>query len=414
MQGTLLRIDWLAMMLVYGAALYAVAAVLASLVPVSRAAARERRSFPARAPVPVSVLKPLCGAEPRLFDNLATFCEQTHPCFELVCGVSRADDSAIAIVHRLQAAYPHCRISLVVDPRVHGTNLKVSNLINLAQWAAHDVFVIADSDIAVEADYLERVCAPLADPLVGVVTCLYRAKGIAGFWSRVGAQFINEWFVPSVRIAHAFGSTRFGFGATLALRRSTLAGIGGFERLRNTLADDYWLAGHVRESNLRTVLSPVVVETDVTERTLAALWDRETRWLRTIRSVNRAGFALLFVTFTLPWMVCGAWLAFALHRASVHPAMSIALVVAAVTGVSARVILHAMMGGERRLFGRDLALMPVRDALLLAQWMTGAFGSTVVWRGVRVPVEATDNATDNATTVFRTEPASALEVSDGR
>src|SRR5690349_14934858 len=187
MQGTLLRIDWLAMMLVYGAALYAVAAVLASLVSVSRAAARERRSFPAPAPVPVSVLKPLCGAEPRLFDNLATFCEQTHPCFELVCGVSRADDTAIAIVHRLQAAYPHCRISLVVDPRVHGTNLKVSNLINLAQWAAHDVFVIADSDIAVEADYLERVCAPLADPLVGVVTCLYRAKGIAGFWSRVGA-----------------------------------------------------------------------------------------------------------------------------------------------------------------------------------------------------------------------------------
>jgi ceramide glucosyltransferase len=384
-------------------------AVLASLVSVLRAAAHERRSLPTRAPTPVSVLKPLCGAEPRLFDNLATFCEQSHPCFELICGVSSANDSAIAIVHRLQAAYPHCRISLVVDPRVHGTNLKVSTLINLAQWAHHDVFVIADSDIAVEADYLERVSAPLADPQVGVVTCLYRAKGIAGFWSRVGAQFINEWFVPSVRIAHAFGSTRFGFGATLALRRSTLAGIGGFERLRNTLADDYWLAGHVRELNLQTVLSPVVVETDVTERTLAALWDRETRWLRTIRSVNRTGFASLFVTFTLPWIVCGAWLAFALHRANEHPAVSIALVVAAVTGASARVILHALMGGERSLFWRDLALMPVRDALLFAQWVAGAFGSTVVWRGVRVPVEATDNAT-----VFRPEPANALEVSDGR
>src|SRR6266702_630016 len=143
MQDTLLRIDWLPMMLVCGAALYALMAVLASLVSVSRAAAHERRSLPARAPMPVSVLKPLCGAEPRLFDNLATFCELSHPCFELICGVSSANDSAIAIVHRLQAAYPHCRISLVVDPRVHGTNLKVSNLINLAQWAHHDVFVIA-------------------------------------------------------------------------------------------------------------------------------------------------------------------------------------------------------------------------------------------------------------------------------
>ncbi|ACC70369.1 bacteriohopanetetrol glucosamine biosynthesis glycosyltransferase HpnI [Paraburkholderia phymatum] len=406
MQDALLHIYWLPMVLAFGAALYAVVAVLASRVSVSRAAASEGRA----APTPVSVLKPLCGAEPRLFDNLATFCEQTHPCFEVICGVSRADDPAIAIVHRLQAAYPRCRISLVVDPRIHGTNLKVSNLINLAQWAHHDVFVLADSDIAVEPDYLERVCAPLADPQAGVVTCLYRAKGIAGFWSRVGAQFINEWFVPSVRIAHAFGSTRFGFGATLALRRATLERMGGFERLSNTLADDFWLAEHVRELGLATVLSPVVVETDVTESTLSALWDRETRWLRTIRSVNRLGFAFLFVTITLPWIVCGAWLAFALHGAALHPAALAALVGACVTGLSARVILHAMMSGERHMFWRDLALMPVRDALLFAQWMAGSFGSTVVWRGVRMPVEDTGAPA----TVFRPEPVKALEVSDGR
>jgi ceramide glucosyltransferase len=406
MQDALLHIYWLPMALAFGAALYAVVAVIASRISMARVAASERRA----APTPVSVLKPLCGAEPRLFENLATFCEQTHPCFEVICGVSRADDPAIAVVHQLQSAYPHCQISLVVDPRVHGTNLKVSNLINLAQWARHDVFVLADSDIAVERDYLERVCAPLADPQAGIVTCLYRAKGIAGFWSRVGAQFINEWFVPSVRIAHAFGSTRFGFGATLALRRATLERMGGFERLSNTLADDYWLAEHVRELDLATVLSPVVVETDVTESTLAALWDRETRWLRTIRSVNRAGFAFLFVTITLPWIVCGASLAFALHGAPVHAAVPVALVAAAVTGVCARVVLHAMMSGEPNMFRRDLALMPVRDVLLFAQWMAGSFGSTVVWRGVRMPVEDTDSRAG----VFRHEPAKAFEVSDGR
>lgn len=406
MQDALLHIYWLPMALAFGAALYAVVAVIASRVSTVRAAAGERSA----APTPVSVLKPLCGAEPRLFENLATFCEQTHPCFEVICGVSRSDDPAIAVVHRLQAAYPHCRISLVVDPRIHGTNLKVSNLINLAHWARHDVFVLADSDIAVERDYLERVCAPLADPQAGIVTCLYRAKGIAGFWSRVGAQFINEWFVPSVRIAHTFGSTRFGFGATLALRRATLERMGGFERLNNTLADDFWLAAHVRELGLNTVLSPVVVETDVTESTLAALWDRETRWLRTIRSVNRVGFAFLFVTITLPWIVCGAWLAFALRGMAVHPAVSSALVAAAATGVAARVILHAMTSGGRTLFRRDLALMPVRDALLFAQWMAGSFGSTVVWRGVRIPVEDAGSPA----TVFRHEPVKALEVSDGR
>ncbi|MEM5436970.1 bacteriohopanetetrol glucosamine biosynthesis glycosyltransferase HpnI [Paraburkholderia diazotrophica] len=416
MQDALLHIYWLPTALALAAAVYAVIAVVASIVSTSRVAAAERRV----APSPVSVLKPLCGAEPRLFENLATFCEQTHPCFELICGVSRADDAAVAIVHRLQTVYPERQISLVIDPRIHGTNLKVSNLINMAEWARHDVFVIADSDIAVEADYLERVCAPLDDPQVGIVTCLYRAKGIAGFWSRVGAQFINEWFVPSVRVAHMFGSTRFGFGATLALTRATLERIGGFERLRNTLADDYWLAGHVRELGLETALSPVVVETDVTECTLPALWDRETRWLRTIRSVNRAGFTFLFVTITLPWMLCSAWLAFALHGgahssglahgALAHPAVSIALIVATVTGISARVILHAMMSAERNIFWRDLALTPVRDALMFAQWLAGSFGSTVVWRGVRMPVEEKDNAA----AVFRPEPVKALEVSDGR
>jgi ceramide glucosyltransferase len=426
MQDALLHFYWLPIatgcVLVFGAALYAVVAVIASVVSVARAA-RDDARVRARAARPVSVLKPLCGAEPRLFENLATFCEQTHPCFELVCGVSRADDPAVGIVRRLQAAYPRRAISLVVDSRIHGTNLKVSNLINVAERARHDIFVLADSDIAVERDYLARVCAPLDEPGVGIVTCLYRAKGIAGFWSRVGAQFINAWFVPSVRVAHLFGSSRFGFGATLALTRSTLERIGGFERLGNTLADDYWLAGHVRELGLRTVLSSVVVETDVTESTLPALWDRETRWLRTIRSVNRIGFSFLFVTITLPWMLCAAWLAFALHGGGTgsSPIMTIALACALLTGVAARVILHAITGGERHTFWRDLALTPVRDGLMFAQWLAGSFGSTVVWRGVRMPVEANGMNTVDAVDgdinvrakVFRPEPVEVLEVSDG-
>jgi len=394
---------------VFGAALYAAVAVLASIVSVARAARDERPG----SIFPVSVLKPLCGAEPRLFENLATFCEQTHPCFELICGVSRADDPAVGIVRRLQAVYPKRAITLVIDSRVHGANLKISNLINVVRRARHDVFVLADSDIAVECDYLERVCAPLAEPGVGIVTCLYRAKGIAGFWSRVGAQFINEWFVPSVRVAHMFGSTRFGFGATLALTRATLERIGGFERLGNALADDYWLAEHVRELGLRTVLSPVVVETDVTESTLPALWNRETRWLRTIRSVNRVGFTFLFVTITLPWMLCAVWPVLTLHGGSGLPHVAaIAVAFATLTGVAARVILHAIAGGERHTFWRDLALTPVRDGLMFAQWIAGSFGSTVVWRGVRMAVEDAGEKEAHVK-VFRPEPAEVLEVSDG-
>jgi ceramide glucosyltransferase len=337
----------------------------------------------------VSVLKPLCGIEPRLYENLVTFCEQAHPCFQLLCGVSSPVDPAIGVVRRLQAAYPHCDIELVIDSRVHGSNLKVSNLINMAQRARHDIIVLADSDIAVEPDYLDTVTAPLADPDTGVVTCLYRAQSVGGFWPRVGALFINEWFAPSVRVAHAGGSRRFGFGATLALRRTTLEDIDGFETLKDCLADDYWLAEHARALGLNTVLSSVMVATDVIEPTFTTLWLREMRWLRTIRSVNLPGFAFLFITFTSPWLLVGSALLLGVNNGdgiSIHPFMSLTLSISIVTGIIARILLHARSARISRTFWRDLPLVPLRDTLLTLQWLGAVFGSHVVWRGARMSV----------------------------
>ena len=337
----------------------------------------------------VSVLKPLCGTEPRLYENLVTFCEQAHPCFQLLFGVCSPVDPAIGVVRRLQAAYPQCDIKLVIDSRVHGRNPKVSNLINMVQWARHEVIVLADSDIAVKPDYLDTVTAPLANIDTGVVTCLYRAQSVGGFWPRVGALFINEWFAPSVRVAHAGGSRRFGFGATLALRRTTLESIGGFETLKDCLADDYWLAEHARALGLNTVLSPVMVATDVIEPAFTTLWLREMRWLRTIRSVNPLGFAFLFVTFTTPWLFASTLLTLSLTAADAAPTHSFAATTASIgtaTGCIARILLHARSARWSRTFWRDLPLVPLRDMLLALQWLGAVFGSHVVWRGARMPV----------------------------
>jgi ceramide glucosyltransferase len=335
----------------------------------------------------VSVLKPLCGIEPRLYENLVTFCEQAHPCFQLLFGVSSPADPAIGVVRRLQAAYPRRDIELVIDSRVHGSNLKVSNLINMAQRARHDIIVLADSDIAVDPDYLDTVTAPLADPNTGVVTCLYRAQSVGGFWPRIGALFINEWFAPSVRVAHAGGSRRFGFGATLALRRTTLESIGGFEALKDCLADDYWLAEHARALGLNTVLSHVMVATDVIEPTFTTLWLREMRWLRTIRSVNPRGFASLIITFTSPWLLVGALLAYGSGSADpARPAMALTLSISTATGIIARILLHGRSARYSRTFWHDLPLVPLRDILLFLQWLCAVFGSDVVWRGRRMSV----------------------------
>lgn len=376
-------LTWLLVALCCATTLYAVVAALA--MPFFSKRSRNRNIGCAS----VSVLKPLCGIEPRLYENLVTFCNQAHPCFQLLFGVSSPVDPAIAVVRRLQAAYPHCDIELVVDSRVHGSNLKVSNLINMAERARHDIIVLADSDIAVEPDYLDTVTAPLADPDTGVVTCLYRAQSVGGFWPRVGAMFINEWFAPSVRVAHAGGSRRFGFGATLALRRETLEDIGGFEALKDCLADDYWLAERARELGLHTVLSPVMVATDVIEPTFTSLWLRELRWLRTIRSVNSPGFASLFITFTAPWLMIGAALLLGMNNgdgATAHPWMALILWISTLTGTIARILLHARSARYSRSFWHDLPLVPLRDTLLALQWLAAVFGSHVVWRGVRMSV----------------------------
>lgn len=350
--------------LTLAAALYACAALLC------RARVRKSAEVGVSAPAfPVTVLKPLCGPEPNLEANLATFCMQSHPRFQLVFGVRDPNDPAIAVVRRLARRFPAVDMELVVDPRIHGSNLKVSNLINMTRAARHPWLVLADSDIAVGPDYLERVTQPLADPGVGIVTCLYRGRALGGFWSRMGALFIDTWFIPSVRVASGGGGSAFGFGATIALRAATLRAIGGFEALRDRLADDNRLGELTRRQGLRTVLSDVWVSTDVGEDSLRALWPRERRWMQTIRSLNPLGYGFSFITFTLPMLALGLWLA----PAPLNWAM-------ALLGTSARLALHWRRPAPGLPPAGHAALAPLRDCLLLLEWLSAFAGSTTRWR----------------------------------
>ena len=323
-------------------------------------------------PAPATVLKPLHGAEPRLYENLRSFCQLNHPNYQLVFGIRDPDDPAIAVVERLRAEFPQRSITLAVDPRIHGANFKVSNLMNMLPHAQHDLLVLADADICVRADYLARVTAPLADPGVGIVTCLYYGVPGPSFWSRLGRLFIDDWFAPSVKLSHAFGSTRFAFGSTIALRRDALETIGGLAALRDTLADDFWLGELTRRAGLRTVLSDVVVGTDVSESTLKDLWSHELRWLRTIRSIAPAGFAMTFVCFTSPLLLLGLCLAPGPFTAGL-----------ALLGGGARVLLHFLQRriSDQAFAWHEVLLIPLRDALLLMEWAIALAGWQVRWRG---------------------------------
>ena len=275
-------------------------------------ASRAFRAAPQHRPVslpPATVLKPLCGREPELYENLRTFCEQDYPAWQIVFGVRDAQDPAVDTVRRLQAEFPHLDLQIAINPAQHGTSRKVSNLLNMMPLARHDYLVIADSDVRVRPDYLQRVIAPLLDDSVGIVTCLYLGRPRPGLWSMLGSLFINEWFIPSVRVAALLGSRSFAFGATLALRRQTLMRVGGFAAIADQLPDDYRLGELTRRLGLRTVLTEAEVETCVNEADLNGLMQHELRWLRTIRTVQPVGYALAGITFGLPAACLGSLLA---------------------------------------------------------------------------------------------------------
>ena len=353
----------------------ALAAAPAAYLGVALWAVRRRATRAAAPPAhrpAVTVLKPLCGVEAGTYDCLRSFCALTYPRYEIVFGVQDPADPAVAIAERLVREFPSLRLRIVADRRQHGTNRKVSNLINMLGVAAYDHLVLADSDIRVAPRYLDAVIAPLLEPGVGVVTTAYRAVARPGLASWLAATFVNDWFYPSVCVAAAFGSREFAFGATIALRRDALEAIGGFEAIADQLADDYALGEETRRRGLRTVLAAVEVETVVEERSLRDSLRHLLRWLRTIRAVRPAGYAASLVTFGVPVAAIGAVLA------GGGPPAAVALGIAAL----ARLVLHYEVRGRGAPWWDWLAL-PLGDSLSLALWCWGFVTRSVRWHGDR-------------------------------
>lgn len=325
---------------------------------------------------PVTLLKPLYGAEPDLSENLASFLAQPWGApLQMVCGVQRAEDPAIDVVAEVQARHPDAAIDLVRDDRAIGANAKISNLAHCVQQARHDVLILSDSDIAVGPDYLPAVMAALVRPGAGAVTCLYRGVGIQGIWSRLVALGIDLHFLPSALIGLATGLAHPCMGSTIALRRETLERIGGFEAFADVLADDHAIGAAVRGLGLTMEVPDMLVTHSCGERSLGDLWRHELRWNATIRSVDPAGYAGSFILHPLPLallgMAMGGWL---------------------VTGGIAILLAIAVRGAiALRLDHRPLPVLllaPIRDLLSFALFLSSWRARSVDWRGAQLRIES--------------------------
>lgn len=336
---------------------------------------------PVRRP-PVTLIKPLCGDEAELYENLKSFCTLDYPDIQIVFGVRDQTDPAVGIVHRLQADLPHADIALVVNSSLYGTNYKISNVINIMAAAKNDVLILSDSDMHVTPDYIDAIVGGLERPGTGLVTCLYIGRPTTGLWSALGAAGINFWFLPSATISKLLGGKTGCYGATLALKRSVLDEIGGFAALKDQLADDYALGALVRDSGRDVTVVPYFLDTTVDEPTYGALFRHELRWARTIRNTEAAGYAATAITHPVPWALLA--LAASLVAGLSWPMLFVILVIPAICRLVLVAIVVRSLGAPKPRWW----LLLLRDLLSLVILVLAFCGRSVSWRNSAFRVDS--------------------------
>jgi ceramide glucosyltransferase len=349
------------------AAVLAGCGVAYNLLAVVAALKFRRRNTLADYTPPVSILKPVRGRDARFYEAIRSHAVQRYPEFELIFGASDPNDSALADIERLRFEFPHVPIRIVATAN-DAPNGKVGSLEILAREARYDVLLVNDSDILVEPDYLARVAGMLADERVGLVTCLYRGRGLS-IASKAEALGIATEFAPSVLVARLIAAGGFALGSTMALRVADLKSIGGFAAIREYLADDYQLGARIAGLGKYVALSDSVVETSLGAGSWADVWKHQVRWSRTIRVSRPAGYFGYLVTQVTFWSIIAAACGY----------RRVALACVAVRLIAA----VAAMGSLGYMKAAQLPLVPLRDLFGLVVWAAGMVGREVEWRGFR-------------------------------
>jgi ceramide glucosyltransferase len=324
-----------------------------------------------RASPPISILKPLAGAEEGLEENLRSFFEQCYPTFEILLAVRSATDPAIAVVEGLQARYPAVPSRLLVTGEPPYPNAKVYSLDRMLAAARYDLVVMADSDIRVTPDMLSTLAAEFADEKLGMATCPYRVAPGHSFWSMLEAIGLNTEFLAGVLVARMLEGMKFALGPTIAARRETLERIGGFDAVKDYLAEDFVLGKLAAEHGYGVILSSYVIEHRIGAQSFGANLRHRLRWSRSARRSRPAGYIGQIFTHALPlalllWAVSPAW----------WPVVAVTVVfrAAAAWAAAGHVLRDPLM---RKLWW----LLPLQDAANLLVWCAGFFGNTILWRG---------------------------------
>ncbi len=315
----------------------------------------------------ISVLKPLAGRDLGLQENLRSFFTQEYPNFEILFAVRREDDPAVAVVRRLQSEYPGTAADLIVTGEPPYPNAKVYSLDRMLTGARHDLLVMSDSDIRIGREFLRGVAAEFADGKIALATCPYRAIGGPSLWSALEAEGMNTEFLAGLLLARMLEGVRFAVGPTIVARRGMLRAIGGFERLKDYLAEDFMMGKLAAERGFGVILSRNIVEHRIGSQDRRSNWIHRLRWNRSTRRSRPSGYAGQLFTNPLP---------IAIVLIAVQPAWWPALIAALAFRAAAAWATSKTVLDVRPNWWRVAA----QDLLSFAFWIAGFFGNTIVWR----------------------------------
>ncbi len=350
--------------------------VVGSVWALFRATRRQRRVSRSES-TPVSVLKPLCGADDQLESNLETFFRQTHQAYEIVFGVEGSDDPAAAVVRRLRARYPEVRARLVVHDGGRALNPKVSNLRAILEAGTHDVVVISDSNVAVTPDYVQRMLGQLAEPGVGLVTSLFCGRGERSLGARVEALHLAGSVTTAVALSQETSGEVAAVGKSMMFRRSTLVPLGGLEAVGRVLAEDYVLGKMFASAGYRVRLCGGVVDNVAVSTSCRRFFDRQLRWGLIRSRLSPALYAL--EPLSNPMLL-----------ALVAPLLGIAgwapLMLALCLTFARDALAWRRLRGDWEGLSDALPLGPLKDVAMLGVWLIAPFLRHVAWRGKRYRV----------------------------
>jgi ceramide glucosyltransferase len=333
---------------------------------------------------PVSVLKPVHGLEARLRENIESFFRQDYPDYEILFAADEADDAALEVVREVCGRYPHIRTRVLVT----GTpwpNPVVYSFHCLAEAAAHDILVTTDSDVEVDPRYLREIVPPLLDPQVGMVTCVYRGKNAAGFFSGLTAIGMSVEMTAGVLVANLLEGMKFGLGPTTVVRKDALASVGGYTALQDYIAYDFAIGNLIAKAGYRVVLSGHVIDHVVNQKSFRRMWQNQLRWAQTTRYSRPKGHFGSGLIFAIPYGLLGFLAAGLLG----HWGVGIVLLSAAVLNRLLEAWLVGWIVVRDPQIRRAPWLYPLRDLLGFMVWFASYLNLRYVWRDSRFELKGT-------------------------